>query len=145
MDPSPLELPLEMSGSLETNPLENCFCSCWSRRLVSRSVRSTRGLRGGGGGGTLEQVGKPGLIAADGDSGCDLLNDVMGLWRTGWLFSLVVEESDSVDVQPLVRPNLWFPRSPRDPLRVFRLVLRMLCPLSISSTYLRKSRSSWNP
>lgn len=63
--------------------------------------------------------------------------------------SLAVDERDSVDVQPLVRPPtlglLWETLSPRPERRELMGARRMLCPLSISSTYLRKSRSSWKP
>lgn len=55
----------------------------------------------------MEQVGGLGLMTGNGESGCDLLGDVIGLWRKGglvWPFSLVVEERDSVEVQPLARP-----------------------------------------
>lgn len=66
--------------------------------------------------------------------------------------SLAEDERDSVDVQPLARPPTpglrWESlgaRGPPPPRRELTGVRRKLCPLSISSTYLRKSRSSWKP
>lgn len=63
--------------------------------------------------------------------------------------SLAGEERDSVEVQPLARPPTlglrWETLTPRDDLRELTGARRTWWPLSISSTYLRKSRSSWKP
>lgn len=63
--------------------------------------------------------------------------------------SLAGDARDSVDVQPPVRPPtpglLWESLSPLPGRREPTGARRRLCPLSISSTYLRKSRSSWKP
>lgn len=99
---------LTLSGREQPKPFRYRLCSCCSRRLVSSNVLSTLGLRGGGGGGIFEQDGSVGLITDDGESGCDLLTDVRLLRGTGGgrdrPSSLVVDASDSVEVQPLVRP-----------------------------------------
>lgn len=63
--------------------------------------------------------------------------------------SLAGEERDSVEVQPLALPPTFGLRcetlTPRDDLRELTGARRTWWPLSISSTYLRKSRSSWKP
>lgn len=130
-------------------------CSCCSRRLVSRRVRSTLGLRCGGGGGTLAPADSGGTVRrVTGESespsqGADPRRLRGGGGGGALPSSLAGDERDSVDVQPLVRPPtpglLWESLSPRPERRALTGARRRLCPLSISSTYLRKSRSSWKP
>lgn len=127
-------------------------CSCCSLRLVSRRVRSTLGLRCGGGGGTFAPADSGGTLRkVTGERETVSQGADPSLLRGGGgggalPSSLTGDESDSVDVQPLVRPPtpglLWESFSPRPERRELMGARRRLCPLSISSTYLRKSRSS---
>lgn len=129
-----------------------CVCSCCSRRLVSRRVRSTRGLRCGGGGGTLAPAVRGGTfrrVTGERQSpshGADPRRFRGGGGGGALPSSLAGDDRDSVDVHPLVRPPtlglLWESLTPRPERRELTGARRRLCPLSISSTYLRKSRSS---
>lgn len=131
------------------------LCSCCNRRLVSSKVRSTRGLRCGGGGGTLAPVDNGGalrMVTGEIESpshGADPSRLRGGGGGGALPSSLAGDARDSVEVQPLVRPPtlglLWESLSPRPERREETGARRRLCPLSISSTYLRKSRSSWKP